>query len=69
MASGYSAKANLCKIQWRDTFFLVSPGIGFNEFSFVSGAIEDRVIHQGNLAEQTAGLATLAIQVRFSTGC
>jgi hypothetical protein len=36
---------NRRKIHWRDTFFVASPGEGLNEFGYVSGAIEDRVIH------------------------
>ena len=34
---------------------MASPGDGFNEFGFVSSAIEDRVIHLANLAGQAAG--------------
>jgi hypothetical protein len=46
---------------------VASPGEGLNEFGYVTGAIEDRVIHLANLAGQAPGLATHA--VRFSTGC
>jgi hypothetical protein len=45
MASGYSARANRRKIKCRGIFFVASPGEGLNEFGYVTGAIEDRVIH------------------------
>jgi len=48
---------------------VVSPGVGFNEFGYVNGVIEDRVIHLVILAGQAPGPATHAVQVRFSTGC
>ena len=60
---------NRRKIHWRDTFFVASPGEGLNEFGYVSGAIEDRVIHLVILAGSAPGSATHAVQVRFSTGC
>jgi hypothetical protein len=48
---------------------VASSGLGLNKFGYISGAIEDRVIHLVILAGPAPGPATHAVQVRFSTGC
>jgi hypothetical protein len=47
---------NRRKIHWRDTFFVASPGEGFNEFVYVSGAIEARAERDQEALRQMRGM-------------